>query len=300
MRDDSPSATANIVAQNIVLIANTPALSHLVAPEAARLSSWFVHAFSTHGDKFINRSQAGWYQAVRKFYERLTIPGLALHQAVRKLHIEKVVRKSLLDGFDQVVILGGGLDSLSLRLHLEFPQAKFLELDHPATQRVKQCVVRDRQLLGENLKLVPVDFTKQTLEKCIAESVEFRPSTKTVFVCEGVLMYLERNEIDTLFEVIKRQPGPGKRFVFTFMEPDKEGKTNFFNSTWLVHLWLRWKNEPFKWGVSRAKIGEFVEARGFSLKELATDQTLRSLYLSTGNLPKEVLAIGENICVCEC
>ncbi len=300
MKDDAPSATANIVAQNIVLISNTPALSHLVAPEAARLSSWFVHAFSTNGDKFINRSQAGWYQAVRKVYERLTIPGLALHQALRKLHIEKLVRESLLDGFDHVVILGGGLDSLSLRLHQEFPLANFLELDHPATQCVKQRVVRDRQLLGENLKLVPVDFTKHTLEKCLAEVDEFRPDAKTVFVCEGVLMYLERNEIDTLFEVIKRQPGPGNRFVFTFMEPDKEGKTNFFNSTWLVHLWLSWKNEPFKWGVSREKIGEFVEAHGFSLQELATDQTLRSLYLNTGELPKEVLAIGENICVCEC
>jgi len=53
-------------------------------------------------------------------------------------------------------------------------------------------------------------------------------------------------------------------------------------------------------GVSREKIREFVEAHGFSLKELATDQTFRSLYLNTGSLSEEVLAIGENICVCEC
>jgi len=97
MKDDAPSATANIVAQNIILISNTPALSHLVAPEAARLSSWFVQAFSANGDKFIDRSREGWYQAVHKLYERLTISGLALHQALRKLHIEKLVREGLLD-----------------------------------------------------------------------------------------------------------------------------------------------------------------------------------------------------------
>jgi len=263
MKDDVPSATANIVAQNIVLVSNTPAFSHLVAPDAARLSSWFVQAFSANGDKFIDRSRQGWYQAVHKFYERLTIPGLALHQALRKLHIEKLVRASLRDGFDQVVILGGGLDSLSLRLHREFPRVNFFELDHPATQRVKQTVVRDRQLLGGNLKLVALDFTKQTLEECLAESAEYRSDARAIFVCEGVLMYLERNEIDTLFEVIKRQPGPRKHFVFTFMEPDKDGKTNFYNSTWLVHLWLKWKNEPFKWEFQGKRSGNLSKHMAF-------------------------------------
>jgi len=60
------------------------------------------------------------------------------------------------------------------------------------------------------------------------------------------------------------------------------------------------EKRTFQMGSFKRKIGEFVEAHGFSLKALATDQTLRSLYLNTGDLPKEVLAIGENICVCEC
>jgi len=73
MKDDAPSATANIVAQNIILISNTPALSHLVAPEGARLSSCFVQAFSDNGDKFIRLSE---------IFSQYFIPGVQIIEKV--------------------------------------------------------------------------------------------------------------------------------------------------------------------------------------------------------------------------
>jgi len=53
-------------------------------------------------------------------------------------------------------------------------------------------------------------------------------------------------------------------------------------------------------GSFKRKDREFVEAHGFSLKALATDQTLRSLYLNTGDLLKKYWRLVKNICVCEC
>ena len=111
MRDDAPSATANIVARNVVLVANTQRLALLVPDEAARLSSQFVAAFSTEGQAFVRRSTKRWFQTLQRLYERLTIPGLALHQALRKRYIERVVRVSLSEGFEQLVVLGGGLET---------------------------------------------------------------------------------------------------------------------------------------------------------------------------------------------
>src|SRR5207253_9524799 len=135
-----------------LLVANTRRLALLVPDEAALLSGQFVAAFSAKGEAFVRRSTKRWFQTLQRIYERLTIPGLALHQALRKRYIERVVRASLYEGFEQVVVLGGGLDSLVLRLHSEFPEANFIELDHPATQSIKQSVMNRRRHAGLNLK----------------------------------------------------------------------------------------------------------------------------------------------------
>ncbi len=149
MKDSTPSATAVIVAKNIALVAATHGLSDFVAPEAARLTGLLLEAHSRRGKTFLRRARYRWFQFLFHCYERCTIPGLALHQALRKRHIEQAVRASLAQGFEQVVVLGGGLDTLALRLHKEFPQTNFLELDHPATQRVKRAVIESHQLAGE-------------------------------------------------------------------------------------------------------------------------------------------------------
>lgn len=299
MKDDSPSATAQLVARNILLIANTKKLSQFVAPAAARLSSLLVRAYSPEGEKFIRRAHRPLFQKLFRFYERITIPGLALHQALRKLSIEKSVRSSLDEGFEQVVVLGGGLDTLALRLHGEFPQVNFLELDHPATQAVKRKVITEHQLEGRNLTLVPVDFTRQTLKDCLAACADYAPPARTIFLCEGVLMYLDSSEVDGLFAFIREQRGLPPRFVYTFMEPDEKGRTNFRNSTRLVQLWLHFRKEPFKWGIDQNEMSEFLRARGFSMREMATPETFRELYLRPHGLSGVVLAEGENICVCD-
>jgi methyltransferase (TIGR00027 family) len=299
MRHDRPSATASLVARNLLLVHGTKKLSRFVRSDAAQLSRWLIQALSPRGETFVKAAQRGWFQLLFRLYERLTIPGLALHQAIRKYHVERIVRASLSEGFDQIVILGGGLDTLALRLHKEFPKVNFLELDHPATQRVKREVAENRQLIGENLTLLPLDLTERTLEKSLAAWADWRDKRKSVFLCEGVLMYLEPDQVNRIFASIGQQGQAATRLVFTFMEPDKSGRTNFRNSTWFVRLWLSWKKEPFKWGLRREKITNFLEARGFSPVELVTPETFRRLDLHQQDLRAMVLAEGENICVCD-
>src|SRR5215208_4744005 len=170
MKADAPSATANIVAKNILMVAHTPELSTLVPRDAARLSGWFVADFSPDGMDFYRRSTKRWFQSLRRVYERLTIPGLALHQALRKRYIERHVRAALAEGYHQLVVLGGGLDSLAVRLSAEFPEANFIELDHPATQLVKRRVIAARRLTRANLKFLPVDFTKESWSGALLSS----------------------------------------------------------------------------------------------------------------------------------
>lgn len=299
MRDDAPSATANIVAKNVLLVANTRGLAPLVPLEAARLGGWFVADYSTDGEAFVRRSTKRWFQTLWRVYERLTIPGLALHQALRKRYIERVVRAGLAEGFEQVVILGGGLDSLALRLCSEFPAVNFLELDHPATQRIKQRVMKRHRLAGRNLKLLPVDFRKESLEEALNACPDYRVEKRTIFISEGVFMYLEACEVDRVFSFARRRGGgAASRLLFTFMETDGKGRASFRRSTWLVRLWLSLRGEPFKWGMQGKEIESFLGGRGFVLKEMATSRTLRKILKDNG-LQEQVVAEGENVCVCD-
>lgn len=299
MKENAPSATANIVAKNVLLIASTPAFARLVPEEAAHLSGLFVAGFSAKGRSFVRRLRSRWFRMAQRARERLTIPGLALHQALRKRHIERAVRASLADGFNQLVVLGGGLDTLAVRLHTEFPELNFIELDHPATQQVKLETLARHHSIKQNLKLLPVDLAKQDLEVTLCACPRYQAERKTIFLAEGVLMYLNANEVAAIFDCVQRQSCARRRFVFTYMELDERKRAGFRRSTWLVRLWLKLHGEPFKWGLQGNELESFLRERGFILRETATHSTFKEIYLSELGLEGAVLAEGENVCVAD-
>lgn len=298
MKENVPSATATIVAKNLLLVAGTEGFTKLVPPEAARVCALLVADSSARGRAFLKGARSRRFQMMQRLAERITIPGLALHQALRKRYIERAVRESLMNGFEQLVVLGGGLDSLAVRLHTEFPEADFLELDHPATQSAKLRALRSRGLVKPNLRLLPVDFTKQSLEAALASCSDYRAGRATIFLAEGLLMYLEAREVERIFDVVRGQRGR-KRFVFTFMERDVKGRASFRRATWIARLWLKLRGEPFKWGLQRAELKSFLEARGFALKDLGTPEIFRETYLNDARLREALLAEGENVAVAD-
>jgi methyltransferase (TIGR00027 family) len=299
MKTNAPSATANIVARNLAIIAADEKTAHLVSSETARLNDLFVQNFSRGGSLFLKRARQKWFQRLFRLYERLTIPGLALHHALRKSCIELAVRDALAANFAQVVILGGGLDTLALRLHKEFPGVSFIELDHPATQGIKRETIEKHNLADDNLTLIELDFNRQNLAETLAAHPKYLPQAKTIFVCEGVLMYLGNSEIEGVFQFVKNQNDNSSRFVFTFMERGETGKIEFKNSTTLVRIWLALKKEPFRWGLRREALNDFLKTRRFVVRELATAENLRERYLNQSKLNDLIAASGENICVCE-
>jgi methyltransferase (TIGR00027 family) len=295
MNKNKPSNTAIIVARNIAFVAAGAKTAHLVNGETARSNEALLNEVS----RFSEIARKRWFQRIFRSYEFLTIRGLALHQALRKLHIERIVRTSLAEGFEQIVILGGGLDTLALRLHREFPDVNFLELDHPATQNLKRETIRKLGLRRSNLNFLTIDFTEAALAASLTECPDYFPKAKTVFVCEGVLMYLSEPEVKRIFSCLKNQPAADLKFIFTFMEPDKAGRTNFRDASFVVRLWLKWKNEPFKWGLDKICLSNFLTSQSFELKVLVTQKTFRRTYLSEKGLSDEFIAKGENLCVCQ-
>jgi methyltransferase (TIGR00027 family) len=177
--------------------------------------------------------------------ERATIPGLMLHFILRKRWIEDAVRGALGRSCRQVVVLGAGFDTLAARLAPQFPAVRFIEIDHPATQAVKRAAVA-----RQNLHLVAADLARSSIGEALAASPYDRNSA-SVFVIEGLLMYLTPEEMAALFAAIAQVQPRGSEVVFTVMEPSRDGRLAFHNATWVERALLALWKEPFKSAVSR-------------------------------------------------
>jgi len=285
VRADRPSTTAKLIAAATVFLSRDPRFCDLVPPGAAELCARFVSV------EAVSRAPLSWAVWLA---ERATIPGLMLHFMLRKRFIEDTVRASLAAGCEQVVVVGAGFDTLAARLAAEFPQTQFVEIDHPATQAAKRLAIDERG----NLDFIAANLAEERLRDALAGA--YRRDAPSVFVIEGLLMYLTDAQIDVLFTAIAElQSAPGT-LVFTVMEPASDGRPRFHNATPLVTRLLSLWSEPFRSGMRREAAARLAEQfPGLRLRDLAGSETLRARYLAPSGRQALPLAEGELVLVAE-
>ncbi|HYR34093.1 MAG TPA: class I SAM-dependent methyltransferase [Burkholderiales bacterium] len=245
MRADRPSSTAALIAAATALLARDRRFAHLVPAGAAEICERCLSPF------WLTAARLRWLAWAA---ERATIPGLMLHFILRKRWIEEAVRGALARGSRQVVVLGAGYDTLAARLAPQFPAVQFVEIDQPATQAVKCAAVERR-----NLRFIAADLACAPLAQVLPPSAE-----RSVFVLEGLLMYLTPAEQDTLFAAIR-----SSEVVFTAMEPRPDGRIAFHNATWLERVLLALWKEPFKSAVPRDALPGTLRGWGLTLRDMA-------------------------------
>ena len=299
MRENRPSATAYLIARSTLFLSRDPLVGQLIPEHSVTLCEQFVHARSKIARLLDAAINSRVLRPLVSALERATIPGIKLHYALRKRYLEEIVRDALSEGLRQVVIIGAGFDTLALRLHEAFPETRFFEIDHPATQCVKKRIVEKHHSPNGNLHFISLDLAHGSLEENLLCCADYQANADTLFVAEGLLMYLAPAEIDLLFQFIRNHSGRKSKFAFTFMETQSDGRIGFRESSRAVDAWLRLRGESFKWGSTRALIGDFLAARMFAAQETISSEGLRAKYLTAEHLRRLKLADGECICVAE-
>lgn len=291
MRASKPSATACLIAASLAVDAGNPKRQRWVPILAAKLGPHFLRAYGAPASYVAGSLRRPWLRLLAEAIDSFTIPGISLHYLLRKLFIkEAIVQRLESQGIKQVVILGGGFDTLALELQSLYPSVQFLELDHPATQAVKRAALEGQVGANENLRWIPADFTKNTLEEILLRCAAYRQELSTLFLSEGVLMYLSEEDIDRVFSFIKNHSGAGSPIVFTFMEKGAEGRVNFKKRSLFVDGWMSVRGEPFTWGIDKESFPDFLKVRGFSLSEIGDALVFRRKYLAprgSGESPAE-------------
>ncbi|TGQ69879.1 MAG: SAM-dependent methyltransferase [Mesorhizobium sp.] len=140
---------------------------------------------------------------------------MRLFVAARSRLAEDRLAAAVRRGIRQLVVLGAGLDTFSLRN--PYPDLGVFEVDHPATQAWKRKCIADSGLAEPpTTRFVPVDFERQSLSAELA-AAGLRSTEPAFFIWLGVVPYLTKEAIFDTLSWIARVAG--SEVVFDYSEP---------------------------------------------------------------------------------
>ena len=154
----------------------------------------------------------------------------------------------------QLVLLGAGLDGRAYRMP-ELAETRVFEVDHPDSQRDKRQRAESLTPLAREVRFVPVDFARDDLAVALA-AAGHDPQSPTTWVWEGVVMYLERHEIEATLRVVAQRSAAGSRLIIAYFSPAPV--------LHLVGFFVRRLGEPLKSVFTAESMRTLLEAHGFS------------------------------------
>ena len=221
---------------------------------------------------------------IRRFHNSFIAPtGIYEYTIARTRCIDAVFKEVLTEGCDQVLIFGAGFDTRALRFQKEAGDTKIFELDVPITQNAKRDQYAKCGLsVPANVNFVSIDFDKESLSEKLDES-GFSRDRKSLFVLEGLLMYLQPESVDETFNVIARFAGEGSEVVFDYVRASvlrQEGLC--YGESEIVRTVAK-AGESWTFGLEEGEIEQFLKKYGFRAVEHKDTQELERMYFTDGS-----------------
>ncbi len=196
----------------------------------------------------------------------------------RGRYIDDVLKTSLEEGIEQLVILGAGFDSRAYRIE-GIDQVQVYEVDLPGAKNLKQ--IRVEIVLGavpENVALVGMNFEHQKLDE-VLPTAGFQKGERTLFIWEGVTQYLTAEAVDNTLEFVTRYSGVGSAIVFTWVRRGIIDGTDC--PEWLERFLplARRLGSPWLFGLKAAELEQFLADRGLRLIDDVGAPEYQHLYL---------------------
>jgi methyltransferase (TIGR00027 family) len=142
---------------------------------------------------------------------------MRLFVAARSRFSEDTLAACVARGVRQVVVLGAGLDTFSLRNPHAGQGVLVFEVDYPATQGWKRERLKQAGLAApSSLTFAPVDFERQSLAEGLA-AAGFQADRPAFFQWLGVVPYLTREAVAATLDFIAQVPE--SEVVFDYAEP---------------------------------------------------------------------------------
>jgi len=217
----------------------------------------------------------------RRFFLRVSAPkGIYEYTIARTKFIDAVFKEILAEGFDQILIFGAGFDSRALRFQTQAGDTKIFELDVPITQQAKLGQYAKRGLsIPENVAFIAIDFDKESLPEKLEEA-GFIKGSRSLFLLEGLLMYLEPKSVDDTFKVIAAFAGDGSVVVFDYVRASVLRQEGSYYGEREIMDTVGKAGERWHFGIEAGELGEFLKKYGLEVDEHLDGQALERMYFT--------------------
>jgi methyltransferase (TIGR00027 family) len=198
--------------------------------------------------------------------------GRSRHLALRTRAIDDATTAAINHGARQLVLVGAGLDARAFRLPV-LRGVDVWEVDHPATQEWKRARVAELTPIARRVHFVPSDFERDDLRERLA-AAGHDPTRRTVFIWEGVTMYLSNAAVELVLRGLRASSAAGSTVLATYFEPPI--RSPFARALSVV---LRGVSEPVKSTFAPHEISARMAAHDLQVVEDAGDPEWSQRYL---------------------
>ena len=217
----------------------------------------------------------------RVWTRSVTLAGLA----ARVLWFDAQVAGALAAGIKQVAVIGAGYDSRAWRFRRD--GVTFFELDQVATQQDKRLRAPRPDPVYVESDLTTGDAARSLLDHGLD------PSRPTLFVVEGVTMYLGAEQLRRQLGLLAKMSAIESRIALDFYPPNDVGTARDHRQLLLQRLARGGSSESFRLALDRPQAVEFVQASGWEVEE-ATSMRNAARTLVTGDSGLPVDAVNEH------
>lgn len=190
---------------------------------------------------------------------------MRLFIAARSRFSEQTLAACVARGVRQIVVLGAGLDTFSLRNPHAGQGVRVFEVDYPATQGWKRERLRQAGLaIPSSLTFAPVDFERQSLADGL-KAAGFQADRPAFFQWLGVVMYLSRDAVSVTLDFIARVPE--SEVVFDYAEPFENYPADRRENVIAVAARAASLGEPWLSLFDPVELSEMLRNRGFGVVE---------------------------------
>ena len=168
-------------------------------------------------------------------------------------------------GVRQIVVLGAGLDTFSLRNPHASQGVRVFEVDYPATQGWKRERLKQAGLaIPPSLTFAPVDFERQSLADGLA-AAGFHADRPAFFQWLGVVPYLSRDAVSLTLDFIAGVPE--SEVVFDYAEPFENYPAERRENVMAVAARAASLGEPWLSLFDPLELSETLRNKGFGVVE---------------------------------
>lgn len=217
------------------------------------------------------------------FMRKVSPPGIYEYVLARTKLLDEVFVNALENNFSQIALLGAGFDTRALRFKNGNRGTKVFELDIPTTQQPKIAILsRKKIVLPGELVFVPIDFNKQSLPGALFNA-GYRKGQKSLFVWEGVTMYLTPDAVDGTLAFIRENAAEGSIVAFDYIYASVLRGDNRFYGEREIFKTVSRAGEGWTFGIEDGEIAGFLSQRGFKIISHNTPSDLEKTYLTAGD-----------------